>query len=248
MDPNNSQPVPNQPIEPQSTEPVQPNVATPEIPTTPPVELTLTPTPSQIPVPPKTSSLLMISVIVLVISLIAGGVYFAYQSYFVKKQASPFTSPKPTVEADTPTPNPTANWKTYTNTKYKYSVSYPPSWKPLVPGNNNDLVEPDVNYPNSLNIWQIGLDGTQVGSPVVIGIIIPDGDINQLFDGRKKTETQLNGTQTTKYEKISDNKLSINYIFVMKGNRYLELSISHDINDPIQKTLDQIISTFKFIQ
>ncbi|MDO8551463.1 MAG: PsbP-related protein [bacterium] len=62
------------------------------------------------------------SIILILFILVAvgiGGWYFLNQSSF--KSLITTTTP-------TPTHDPTANWKTYTNTKYGYSIKYPKDW------------------------------------------------------------------------------------------------------------------------
>ena len=59
--------------------------------------------------------------------ILAAGLVFAGYKLAQLKQVKPGPQPTPTpVVVATPTPDPTANWKTYTNTKYGYSIKYPP--------------------------------------------------------------------------------------------------------------------------
>jgi len=61
---------------------------------------------------------------VLGILVFAGAVFGAYK--LGQRQAQPAAQPTPTPEVvATPTPDLTADWKTYTNTKYGYSIKYP---------------------------------------------------------------------------------------------------------------------------
>ncbi|PJE67671.1 hypothetical protein COU95_01115 [Candidatus Shapirobacteria bacterium CG10_big_fil_rev_8_21_14_0_10_40_9] len=65
---------------------------------------------------------------VLGIFVFAGAVFGAYK--FGQRQVQPGPWPTPTPKAvATPTPDETANWKTYTNTKYGYSIKYPPDFE-----------------------------------------------------------------------------------------------------------------------
>ena len=76
---------------------------------------------------------IVILIAVLVLAAIGGAYYLGTQ----KSQAPVAISPSPVAQA-TPTPNAsqapngdleTANWKTYTDSKYNYSINYPPDWK-----------------------------------------------------------------------------------------------------------------------
>lgn len=59
---------------------------------------------------------------------LAGGAYYLGRSTSPKPQATPVVSqtPQPTPSPSS-SPDETANWKTYTNSKYGYSVKYPPN-------------------------------------------------------------------------------------------------------------------------
>lgn len=59
--------------------------------------------------------------------IFVGAVFGAYK--LGQKQVQPGSQPTPTsMVVATPTPDPTADWKTYTNTKYGYSIKYPEDW------------------------------------------------------------------------------------------------------------------------
>lgn len=84
------------------------------------------PAPQDIPLAPKISVILSI---LLCISLAGIGLLF-YQNYELRKQndalLAALSRKEQYVIADDST-DPIANWKTYTNTKYGYSMKYPPS-------------------------------------------------------------------------------------------------------------------------
>ena len=78
---------------------------------------------------------LLIIGIVLLLAVAGGAYYFGTQ----KSQAPVTSSPSPIAQVSllpTPIPDETANpdsiganWKTYTDSKYNYSINYPPDWK-----------------------------------------------------------------------------------------------------------------------
>lgn len=226
MDPN------NQPIESQPTEPIQPEVLTPPVPVTPPVEPTLTPTPPQIPVPPKTGSLLMISVIVLVISLIAGGVYFAFKYYqstskpINQSTISPPPSPTPIATTD-----PTAGWKVYKDMNNQFTFLYPPTFQIIKDLKNTP--------PNSIIVEIDNVD-------MQTSIKQQELDINQLKDVPipERSESFKRGS----FEKNYNGFIAF---FPLNRSRTLVLSTNIDgsINDiNLNEQFDQILSTFKFTQ
>jgi hypothetical protein len=67
--------------------------------------------------------------------LVIGGILLVIlltgTAYVLSQQESKKTEPpaKQSVSKPTPTPDPTADWKTYTNTKYGYSIKYPENTK-----------------------------------------------------------------------------------------------------------------------
>lgn len=69
-----------------------------------------------------------ILIILVLIALVILG-YFGYKNYWPKTQVSPTSTASQTPNGDL------ANWKTYTNTKHKYSFKYPPE---LTVGNGKD--------------------------------------------------------------------------------------------------------------
>lgn len=68
-----------------------------------------------------------ISLIIVLLLLVGGGVYYlgAKQNKLVVQNPQKIITPTIVRSTLTPTPDPTANWKTYTNTKYGFSVEYP---------------------------------------------------------------------------------------------------------------------------
>ena len=80
---------------------------------------------------------ILVLVGILILAIIAGGVYYFGRSQIVKPQPQNpvvvYQTPQPTLAPSSfpdvnPVPNgtgETANWKTYTNTKYGYQVKYP---------------------------------------------------------------------------------------------------------------------------
>lgn len=89
----------------------------------------------------KTNSILLIFAIVTLFLMGMTG-FLAYQNTQLQKQlaqlqtVAPEVSPTPSPTASE-VPDPTANWKTYSNTKYAFSIKYPSSFQALT--NSTDL-------------------------------------------------------------------------------------------------------------
>jgi hypothetical protein len=76
-------------------------------------------------------------------------------AYVLSQQESKKTKPptKQPVSKPTPTPDPTADWKTYTNTKYGYSLKYPQKWD--ISALNDYLENPNPQFPDAGAIQSI---------------------------------------------------------------------------------------------
>ncbi len=125
-----AQPAPDTSEVSQSPAPQESMQATPQPPTT------TTPAPPQPITPQKPKSNLLLLMVGFVIVFLMGIGFEKYHvSSFVKRIPLPhivLVMPTPTPKAKpsptstpTPTPNPMSNWKTYTNTKYGFSLKYP---------------------------------------------------------------------------------------------------------------------------
>lgn len=193
----------------------------------------------------KNAGFIQIVIILIVLALI-GGVY--YFETLKNKQSvvsniptsTPTTSP---ISSSKPTTEPTANWKTYTNIKYHYSISYPSSWWAYIQNSDPDLADAkkDSSY---INIWQTGKDGGQFGT-AGISIGGSPNNYNSSYVDWTKSITWLNGIQATKYEITRDSKLLTDYVLGPINGYYLDIGLTFEVNDPDVKTLDQILSTFK---
>jgi len=109
---------------------------------------------------------ILILVGILVITIVAGGVYYFGKSQVSKPQPSnpPVVSqtPQPTITTQpTSIPDETANWKTYINKKYGFSVKYPATWYSndcgdedllLLDPSKTPICETEPYYPIQLNI------------------------------------------------------------------------------------------------
>lgn len=71
----------------------------------------------------KGFALPLILIGILLVSLIGAGGYYFYQNKYFPKTSIPQPSPQPQKDE-------TSDWKTYTNTKYGYSIKYPEEYMP----------------------------------------------------------------------------------------------------------------------
>lgn len=174
------------------------------------------------------------------------------------------------IETPTPTLNVTADWKTYTSTKYNFSIKYPGSWENVVdtksaPVSINKIVE-------GLTFEAIFLDksrelmcgpytcypSVQIITPIkdssTAKLVLKDWVINYIKS--KSSDIKIDPSSSVEEIQI-DNHQAIwygNTVFIA-NNGFVHL-ISFDSSgssagkesakDNIQNIFDQILSTFKF--
>lgn len=147
----------------------------------------------------------------------------------------------------TPQTTNTENWKTYKNSKYQYSFKYPSDWsnfsmkdfsKTNLIGDEESLYIGPLNSntkpPQILQITTYPLNNyheTELYSPqscTVENIII---GINKINATMRKCKDQ-----------------NINSSIVLKTNNYAYIIDELNGNSTLKKTVDQILSTFKFLE
>lgn len=243
----------NQPIQTPPPPPVQPPPIQP-----PPVEQTPPP-------PPQTRSFLSKPLIILLIALFLFAIFYA-GTYFKLNQTltNIISPPKPTPTiTSTPSPtqaiDPTANWKTYTNTKEGFSLSYPLN---TIEGSR----DPDP-FPVARQFQFSKLRGRGGGGPLTVGWLIivseiqPNPNNLTLREWGKEKEIiySKGNTIDPKYISITDTTLgglptlswksaggdgNIKYYLVKRTNGITLVVTNVDLG--YQQIVDQILSTFKF--
>lgn len=201
------------------------------------------------------ASIIIISVlaILLVISATAAGyLYLQSQNQIPPVQYTPPPSAQPTVQpSPTPTPAPitqdeTANWKTYTDSKYNYSVSYPNNWTyelsllPYQQAESLGLHSPPKNTdPN---------DPTRFSDTAFIQITASTGDYSSIGINKEwTTNTSIAGLDAYKKLTPATNQASAQELVAFKkGDQYFIAFMSYTKPEFV-KTFDQILSTFKFL-
>jgi len=199
---------------------------------------------------PKPNYLKTIIFSVLMIITVGLIAYLIFQNQKLQKQVlSPPVSPtiqvpSPTSQSVSPTPktvtsislptDETAGWKTYTNTEVGFSFKYPSEWKTQTGILNSGLISLETDrgdrffamYHQSYSISE-WLEETQAGK--ITG--------KKTFG--KYTYTVIEGGLMLK---------SLEYALDIKGNGFVRFVIEPDSNTlESEKTFDQILSTFHFL-
>lgn len=203
---------------------------------------------------------------VLGILVFAGGVFGAYR--LGQRQVQPTPQPSPIV-SPSPTPDITANWKTYTNTKYGYSIQYPDDWAiNRGPGNLSDA---ELSKQRDVDFYS--LEATPPGTAMIIytNELHPTGEkancqtlndcIGKVSQGFPGGEIPSGETQNTTflgepavvkiYDRTTESYIQTNYnLFFMKNGDFYHLHFYSPKENYNQNkgTFDLMLSTFRFLE
>lgn len=223
------------------------------------------------------TQVLILAGIVLVIA-VAGGIFFLGRITLPRQDSSGQAAPKPqtpvvapqpsSTPSPTTTPDPTANWKTYTNTKYGFTLEYPNDW--VVKSENktvdssttrttiqsSDLAIEEINIP--------GVGGEQVinGSKLEISASNNENftSYEQLKDFMENEYTGfplnyftsskeiiVDGIKSTikSGRKIRTLALGSSFVYFFKDGVTYNLTFTNSQDD--DRIFNQILSTFKFL-
>lgn len=164
-----------------------------------------------------------------------------------------------------PTLNPTANWNTYTNTDYKYSLIYPPDLNPKdydqVVGKAYDPIAEQVSLieftdgAESLTII-VSVSELQTNKDLYTAYQLQyeDAESRNKFtqsspDGEIKTvikKITIAGYEAYQIDLISSHGIASTTVLNNDGTIFSFQLLSD--NEVDKKTLDQILSTFQFLE
>lgn len=143
------------------------------------------------------TGILILAGIVLVIALV-GGAYYLGKSATLKSSPAPVVTSPASRDEQTPQPSPssspsldeTANWKTYTSTKYGFTLKYPNDWEIKSENEIVDSVTTKTTLQSSdLTIKEINIPG--VGG-------------EQVTNGSKLEISASNNENFKSYEQLKD--------------------------------------------
>lgn len=207
------------------------------------------------PIPKKSFPLKWILIIALLAGIVFAGIYLIFKSQSNKQtpQPTPQVSVQPAVSSiPTPISDETTNWKIYKDEKYKFQFQYP---KTL-------YLKKSLKFPDQIFLTEndIDIDKVQEGPFALISIAIWDKNAFQkagypLQEKYLKSENiVIDGVNAIKVSGIIPEEQEGLYL---AGTYHQEIYLS--VNDKIInfvfyenpsnniKLLDQILSTFKFI-
>ena len=192
----------------------------------------------------------MTSAVVLIIVgiLVVGLAVFAYFQFKPEEasQTEQTSTQKITASASPQqTSDETANWKTYTNQRYKFSFKYPPPWE-LAPDIKDAYPEENVivlldNYNEITISIRENITDTKEAESIVCG--------PPQCGGYKFEDTKIGNLIVRKPEAAALEKAEYGYAtYLLSDNTLYTFFLQTDksTQDRDIKTLDQILSTFKF--
>jgi len=236
-----------------------PATSIPSVPLQPNVESTVSSS-AESPAGPKNPRWLLWllgSLITLVLGIAAGlfSAKFLNQSQLQSQlPPTPTLTPSPST-APLPEVDPTANWEIYTNNIYKFSFKYPSEWQ-------LSCTEPKDNNWLDATICQLTAPNTQLdhgylskGAYVAVGISKPTpkysslkeyvtDSVNRGYMSSPKTYNNVSGYLLSPPESP---KTYSNFVFESKGYIININWVPIDENNQNYSTIDQILSTFKFL-
>ncbi|MDO8639116.1 MAG: hypothetical protein Q7R43_06075 [Candidatus Daviesbacteria bacterium] len=197
---------------------------------------------------------ILILVGIVVVALAVGG-YLLYQN---QVKPVPIVAPQPIAQTST-SPDETANWKTYTNTKYGYSIKYPNDWHIILPGKDGDKSINIQNYSESEITQQeqqsMSLNPDKLS--VTIGVYDEKAIHSISLDNWLKTNghyvSTIYGSPTsTEYIEVSGLKIlkllyqnSLQFYILSNGKNVFYVYYTPN-NTSLINTFNQILSTFRF--
>ncbi|OGV91334.1 hypothetical protein A2783_05160 [Microgenomates group bacterium RIFCSPHIGHO2_01_FULL_45_11] len=190
---------------------------------------------------PKKSLLPLLVSLLVVISLATAAYLFSQnqklQSQLTQLSLSPTPSPSETLAKEE-----TADWNIYTNTEYGYSFKYPLSWKTEALAAGAQGKEAPSNA-RGLNV--VEMDSTKNYPDITIQGF--DLEPSYLEEGTKVQVTINNIEMTKRDTKQETNLFTQTYTFRTPGGKYLEILFSYDSTLSTLQIINQILSTFKFL-
>jgi hypothetical protein len=194
------------------------------------------------PIPQRKSRLKILIIIAVILLAIYGGIYyFAINNIYNLSNYSKKSTPTSVSKISTPTPDPTANWKTYTDSKYGYSIKYPTQWDANLPPVGHGILIGQGPNENQITIGIFSTkNATMANSCKQTQQILLDN----IPASRCNFAQQISEERGVAYNPPIISKTI--YIEALHNNQYYSVSLSSDQTSDKFKYFDQILSTFKF--
>lgn len=191
---------------------------------------------------------ILLSVLLLLSVSIVG--FFAYQTQKLVKELTMLKTEQKVVDTSEPIIEPvatgsseadlTANWKTYINTSSNYQIRYPSDWETI----NYGLMEAK---PADSNTKIVRFSYQPDISKSDIGFNIEETPAVNISQDIKFDESKNIGSRIATCGTSADGMNTFCWLQVPSESKVLVLTMSNYKNTEDLKIVDQILSTFKFI-
>lgn len=211
-------------------------------------QITVNPVPASAPPSPKKFPLNLILIILIFIAIFSAGAYIVIKNQSNKQPPPPTPTVQPSQISPSPTIDETSNWKTYRDEKYSFQFLYP-----------QDLfLKKSEKFPDSIFLTKYDIDienGQNEGPFALISIMIWDKNdflepLN-LLGLDKRENIMVDGVKAVKVSGIKPEGqylagIYYQQVFFSINDKIISLLFYEDPSNNI-KLLDQILSTFKFL-
>jgi hypothetical protein len=201
------------------------------------------------------SKKILITVGFVVLVIILGGFYYIFSSKYTSDIPPVQTAPQPSITSA----DETANWKTYRNEKFGFTLNYPTNW---IVGDFSSEPDPkiyfvptkaDITFNPFENTTKVVVAPNGFGSEPPTGQTLSDGTRWAKFVTIKTTPSNWNKSGFV-YGSVEIKNLSTscerNSVIIKSGCDTYEgdrLIYHGAVDAPTWKIIDQILSTFKFL-
>lgn len=169
-------------------------------------------------------------IIVLIFAALVGFVIFQKQNKTIVTQNT-----QPTLSDET------ANWKTYTNTAYKYSISFPVNLKTQVQAAGSGVKEASSD---SIDFYIY--NSLEKESYINRYIEVNHFDIApSINSAMQKSNVTIGNISAVKYSNNNPNSFDIYHLPILNKASVLEITVNK--NPQISEIANKILSTFKFL-
>lgn len=201
---------------------------------------------------PFSRSFYILISIILIIGLSIAGYYYYISNYLIPKPITPFPTPTIDFNREPTSSAATTNWKTYTNSKYQFSLKYPPSWN-----YKSAPKYPDIIF---FSPYTIGFPEDSEGPFTPVRVAIRQTDVEKDISSFKNAYQYKDfKDENVIIDKVSSRKISgvvtgVSYakgqfnteVFIPTTDKITQLSF-YETKEVKRLLFDQILSTFKFL-
>ena len=169
----------------------------------------------------------------------------------LEKTVSTSTNARPTPAGSAETANPDsigANWKTYTNTAYKFSFTYPPHWSALESTSHENPYALFVELGPASTIQSGGLIAISIRNQIESDYLALLNKVD--YQIAQRSDIQLGQNKATRYKldqkSTSGEKIQRDIVLATQNGLLYEINRGANSSKDNQLVFDQILSTFQF--